>query len=165
MQCCIYFYFLLLKGNLGELLNCPICFEIYRDPKVLPCHHSFCKECLVRCIDNRNSVKCPMCSMVHRVPSSGFPADFRSNTISDLYNDNEVLMAYRINKSINKNKQDKQVIVIQRSNTQNLASTNARIDDFVHRFHRLESGISSTPGFTIESQPLLPNVCVNKQQC
>ena len=38
-------------------------------------------------------------------------------------------------------------------------------DDFVNRFHRLESAICSAPIFTVESPLILPTVYANKQKC
>ncbi|KAJ8372936.1 hypothetical protein AAFF_G00275860 [Aldrovandia affinis] len=34
------------KSPLQEELSCPVCTEIFRDPVVLKCSHSFCKACL-----------------------------------------------------------------------------------------------------------------------
>lgn len=31
-----------------DLVNCLICTEPYKNPKVLPCQHTFCTECLER---------------------------------------------------------------------------------------------------------------------
>ena len=31
-----------------DLLNCLICTEPYKNPKVLPCQHTFCSDCLER---------------------------------------------------------------------------------------------------------------------
>jgi len=33
-------------SNFDDLLQCPICLEILRDPKVLDCQHTFCANCL-----------------------------------------------------------------------------------------------------------------------
>ncbi len=49
-------------------LTCKICFNIYQQPKALPCLHTFCLGCLVSLIQthqkttqNRNSFQCPLC--------------------------------------------------------------------------------------------------------
>ena len=33
-------------SNIDDLLQCPICLEIFHDPKVLDCQHTFCSNCL-----------------------------------------------------------------------------------------------------------------------
>ena len=35
------------NSMLQELLECPICMNIYDNPHVLPCQHTFCKGCIV----------------------------------------------------------------------------------------------------------------------
>ena len=35
-----------LADSLGKELECAVCLEQYKEPKVLPCLHSFCKTCL-----------------------------------------------------------------------------------------------------------------------
>ncbi|XP_048844665.1 E3 ubiquitin-protein ligase TRIM35-like [Brienomyrus brachyistius] len=42
-------------------LTCPVCYEIYRDPVVLKCSHSFCKVCLQQYWGEESSRKCPVC--------------------------------------------------------------------------------------------------------
>ncbi|XP_026096022.1 nuclear factor 7, ovary-like [Carassius auratus] len=44
-----------------EELNCPVCYEIFKDPVVLSCSHSFCKECLQRFWRTRDAQECPVC--------------------------------------------------------------------------------------------------------
>lgn len=45
---------------LEEDLTCPVCCDIFRDPVLLPCSHSFCRVCLKQCWDARGR-GCPMC--------------------------------------------------------------------------------------------------------
>ncbi|XP_064175940.1 E3 ubiquitin-protein ligase TRIM35-like [Anguilla rostrata] len=44
-----------------EELSCPVCTEIFRDPVVLSCSHSFCKACLQQCWEQKGSRECPVC--------------------------------------------------------------------------------------------------------
>ena len=63
-----------------EFLTCSICFGIYKDPKTLPCLHSFCKEC----IDNLTSKghtkehPCPICRENFKLPQKG-AEDLKTN--------------------------------------------------------------------------------------
>ncbi|XP_075318433.1 zinc-binding protein A33-like [Odontesthes bonariensis] len=42
-------------------LSCPVCHDIFRDPVVLLCSHSFCKDCLQRWWAEKPIQKCPLC--------------------------------------------------------------------------------------------------------
>ena len=45
-------------------LECAICLEQYKEPKVLPCLHSFCKECVEGLLPKEGlawRVECPYC--------------------------------------------------------------------------------------------------------
>ncbi|XP_061086189.1 E3 ubiquitin-protein ligase TRIM35-like [Conger conger] len=46
---------------LEEELSCPVCSEIFRDPVMLTCSHSFCKACLQQYWDQKGSQECPVC--------------------------------------------------------------------------------------------------------
>ncbi|XP_066566291.1 E3 ubiquitin-protein ligase TRIM35 [Amia ocellicauda] len=44
-----------------EELSCPVCCEIYKDPVLLTCSHSFCKACLEQHWGQKGSQECPVC--------------------------------------------------------------------------------------------------------
>ncbi|CAJ1062618.1 tripartite motif containing 35-28 [Xyrichtys novacula] len=49
---------------LRQELTCPVCQGIFRDPVLLPCSHSFCKNCLTQSM--RYNRGCPVCRTVFR---------------------------------------------------------------------------------------------------
>jgi hypothetical protein len=71
-------------NNVHELLNCPICLDRFEEPKILPCHHSFCSKCINNVISN-GQVDCPTCRATHDA-SLGFQNDFRTNQLLDCEN-------------------------------------------------------------------------------
>ncbi|XP_039464732.1 nuclear factor 7, brain-like isoform X1 [Oreochromis aureus] len=44
-----------------EDLCCPVCQEVFRDPVILSCSHSFCKDCLKRWWRKKRTHECPVC--------------------------------------------------------------------------------------------------------
>ena len=44
-----------------EDLSCPVCFEIFKDPVLLSCSHSFCKACLQEYWKEKKERDCPVC--------------------------------------------------------------------------------------------------------
>ena len=80
-----------LLDNLNEDLSCKICYEIYKEPKQLPCLHSFCVACLNRLAETRavnGKIQCPLCERQIDVPESGtfenFPVSFYINSLLDV---------------------------------------------------------------------------------
>ena len=61
--------------QLEEQLNCSICFDIYDDPKLLQCFHTYCRKCLVKLVvrDEQGdlSLTCPICRQATPVPANG----------------------------------------------------------------------------------------------
>lgn len=46
-------------------LTCSICFDLFIDPCVLVCGHSFCKLCITVFWDSANHRKCPLCNEIN----------------------------------------------------------------------------------------------------
>ncbi|XP_034726468.1 nuclear factor 7, ovary-like [Etheostoma cragini] len=44
-----------------EDLSCPVCHELFKDPVVLSCSHSFCKDCLLDWWTGTQIQECPVC--------------------------------------------------------------------------------------------------------
>ncbi|CAI5669876.1 unnamed protein product [Oreochromis niloticus] len=47
-----------------EDLCCPVCQEVFRDPVLLSCSHSFCKDCLKRWWREQITHECPVCKEI-----------------------------------------------------------------------------------------------------
>jgi len=63
-----------LERQLSEITKCPICFDELKNPRSLPCLHSFCLRCLKRqCKDKEPGAKepCPICRREFTVPQRG----------------------------------------------------------------------------------------------
>ncbi|VDM43215.1 unnamed protein product [Toxocara canis] len=65
--------------KIEQLLTCPICLDRYKQPKLLPCHHTFCLPCLDNCADVvHRTLKCPECRAEHPLPYDGVKS-FQTN--------------------------------------------------------------------------------------
>ena len=82
-----------LFTNLKKEAECPLCLETVKDPKTLPCLHSFC----LRCIDKHaryarrkleTTIKCPVCQACFQIPEGdtfgNLPTSFHLNRLVDL---------------------------------------------------------------------------------
>ncbi|GIX82457.1 RING finger protein nhl-1 [Caerostris extrusa] len=67
--------------RMDQLLKCSVCSDRFRNPKLLPCNHTFCAEpCLSRTVEKgKQIVKCPDCSSEHRLPIKGGVQGFPNN--------------------------------------------------------------------------------------
>lgn len=54
-----------------DYLQCPVCRDVFRDPVLLMCSHSFCRLCLEQFWQHAESPTCPLCrtnSSVNHLP-------------------------------------------------------------------------------------------------
>lgn len=78
-----------IEEELMELTQCSICLEMLNDPRVLPCHHSFCFNCLQNFVERsgreEGEIPCPNCRKSFTLPSNGrlegLQKDFRYATL------------------------------------------------------------------------------------
>ncbi|XP_033846354.1 E3 ubiquitin-protein ligase TRIM35-like [Periophthalmus magnuspinnatus] len=54
-----------MASGLEDELQCQICLDIFKDPVILPCSHSFCKACLQTWWTDSVTKKCPVCNEMH----------------------------------------------------------------------------------------------------
>ena len=82
-----------LFKNLKKEAECPLCSETVKEPKTLPCLHSFCLNCLDKHAGHarrrrKEKLKCPVCPTEFNVPKgdtfSDFPTSFHLNRLVDV---------------------------------------------------------------------------------
>ena len=86
-----------LRTKLEEELTCAICYQQLDNPKMLLCHHSFCKRCLERYHQSseqqQDILLCPSCKSITTLTSSGIdalPFDFKAKSIIDMIQSAEI---------------------------------------------------------------------------
>ena len=82
-----------LLKNIMKEAECPLCLDILKKPKTLPCLHSFCLECLDKHANFarrqlETTIKCPVCLTSFQIPEgdtfAGLPASFHLNRLVDV---------------------------------------------------------------------------------
>ena len=61
-------------AELDNMTKCSICTEVFTDPRVLPCIHTFCLKCLLNCGKDRqpgDRMPCPLCRKEFTIPDDG----------------------------------------------------------------------------------------------
>jgi len=60
--------------ELDDMTECSICTEVFTDPRVLPCIHTFCLKCLLNYGKDRqpgDRMPCPLCRKEFTIPDDG----------------------------------------------------------------------------------------------
>ncbi|KAG7492508.1 hypothetical protein MATL_G00015370 [Megalops atlanticus] len=70
-------------SSLKEELCCSVCLDIFKDPVVLKCSHSFCRVCLEQCWKEKSSQECPICRGKSSMDKP--PANLVLKNIAELY--------------------------------------------------------------------------------
>ena len=66
-----------ISSQLLSHITCQLCFEPFKEPRILPCLHSFCGQCLHRQIERsgtKQNMECPTCQRSITIPEGGVNA-------------------------------------------------------------------------------------------
>ncbi|XP_033100114.1 tripartite motif-containing protein 2-like [Anneissia japonica] len=83
-----------------QVLECAVCMKRLREPKTLPCLHSFCRSCLADWIEKKQQPVCPTCLETFEAPSGGLQSIPPNTIINNLLEyvhhleDNEAKCSY-----------------------------------------------------------------------
>lgn len=69
-----------------EDLCCPICRDIFRDPVILSCSHTYCKHCLHDWWDGKTILECPVCKKRSRTKNP--PCNLTLKRLCELFRQN-----------------------------------------------------------------------------
>jgi len=63
-----------IAGEFTEIALCSICTEVFTNPRLLECRHTFCLECLEKYAEEKHcgqTVACPICRQPSVIPTGG----------------------------------------------------------------------------------------------
>ena len=64
-----------LEMDSSSRIQCSLCLENFKDPRILMCFHSFCHDCLAAFITTKGvqpkTFSCPLCRTTHKLPKEG----------------------------------------------------------------------------------------------
>ncbi|KAH7711234.1 TAM-1 protein [Aphelenchoides avenae] len=80
----------LSEANLAKTLECPVCLDVFDEPKLLNCGHTVCQKCVKKAAKTRRTtpdgssagyeqkcVKCPECIEETTIPPDGLKTNYR----------------------------------------------------------------------------------------
>ena len=74
--------------DLKDEITCPVCQELFQDPKILPCFHYYCKRCVLQLAAREQPFPCPECrgdTLLPPTGADGFPTAFFVNRMKSLH--------------------------------------------------------------------------------
>ena len=65
------------ENVMSERLNCPLCLDVYKQPRSLACLHTFCETCIdleiqrnAKLWTRKSEIRCPVCKEYTVVPDT-----------------------------------------------------------------------------------------------
>ena len=80
-----------MAESLERGITCPLCLEIYQDPKILPCGHIYCRDPCLTGLARRSSnetINCPECRKIAEIPQGDvntFPTVYKIVSLVDSF--------------------------------------------------------------------------------
>ena len=76
--------------QIKEEITCSICGDLFTDPKTIPCLHTFCKQCIEKCIESNKKMESLICCPLCRAPLpqddvSSLPTNFTINRLVEIF--------------------------------------------------------------------------------
>ncbi|XP_077359584.1 E3 ubiquitin-protein ligase TRIM35-like [Festucalex cinctus] len=72
-----------MATRIGDHLHCPSCLEIFKDPVMLPCSHSFCRACVEQCWERNADPSCPLCT--EKCDSKDVPSNLALRNVCEAF--------------------------------------------------------------------------------
>ncbi|NWI87342.1 TRI59 protein, partial [Pitta sordida] len=88
--------------RLEEELTCAVCYSIFAEPRVLPCSHTFCRDCLEELLQHSSGscpgrrLRCPSCRALLEIPAAGLqslPVNFALKAVIEKWQREEPMEA------------------------------------------------------------------------
>ncbi|KAH7711227.1 Protein TAM-1 [Aphelenchoides avenae] len=76
-------------ADLAKTLECPVCLDVFDEPKLLICGHTVCQKCVDKIVAAQQTaaharqgrdgscIKCPECTKETEIPPDGLPTNYR----------------------------------------------------------------------------------------
>ena len=89
--------------TLQQQVKCPVCLDVFTQPKLLVCHHAFCQHCIdqlpVDVDHGDHTVKCPTCRKQTTLPqhdAANLPPAFYINNLIELHQMTNLLVTKHV---------------------------------------------------------------------
>ena len=80
-------------SSVESLITCSLCSKLFEDPRLLPCFHSFCSDCIKQSITpNNDHFTCPSCKRIEVAQDDieSLPSNQMIQSIVELYSKSNI---------------------------------------------------------------------------